>query len=288
MHVPDFLPLSHKGSTQSSARLFGEPRTVVAGEYHQCVVGDPGLVQSQQHSSRNPIHLRDGVGKGRLLLRRRRRRRRPLARRLFGRVGTGAELVDVRKGQVQEKGLGGSRVAVDKAGRRVGVRFCQKVGPHGLLDDAVVLVQRQPLHAIGIVRNGCPCTETTASSNNPCGPTFWQKRTPTRHLVSSTATRLPPSPFSCTWPFRTSTNSVPVPTRRNSRTCQWASASQQQHATFADAVTVMDWIAGRVLLQALDQAGLTNDTLVVFTSDNGPWLAEQSCAGLSGPFVGQW
>jgi len=49
----------------------------------------------------------------------------------------------------------------------------------------------------------------------------------------------------------------------------------------------MDWIAGQVLW-ALDRAGVANDTLVVFTSDNGPWLAEQSCAGLRGPFVGQW
>ena len=49
----------------------------------------------------------------------------------------------------------------------------------------------------------------------------------------------------------------------------------------------MDWIAGRIL-ETLDDKGLTNDTLVLFTSDNGPWVAEQSCAGSKGPFEGRW
>lgn len=66
--------------------------------------------------------------------------------------------------------------------------------------------------------------------------------------------------------------------------CQWA---EQSNATFADALREMDWIAGRVL-GALDEAAITNDTMVLFTSDNGPWVAEQSCSGLKGPFQGQW
>jgi len=83
-----------------------------------------------------------------------------------------------------------------------------------------------------------------------------------------------------------SANDVPEQT-----TCQWAAAAIKNnttsHATFADAVTEMDWIAGQIL-SALDRAGVRNDTLVIFTSDNGPWVAEQSCAGLKGPFAGQW
>lgn len=58
-------------------------------------------------------------------------------------------------------------------------------------------------------------------------------------------------------------------------------------ATFADAVSEMDWIVGQIL-KTLESAGVADNTLVVFTSDNGPWVAEQSCAGLKGPFQGQW
>lgn len=69
-------------------------------------------------------------------------------------------------------------------------------------------------------------------------------------------------------------------------TCQWAQGDDSQK-TFANAVEEMDWIAGQIL-DALDRTGATNDTLVLFTSDNGPWVAEQACAGSKGPFTGQW
>lgn len=49
----------------------------------------------------------------------------------------------------------------------------------------------------------------------------------------------------------------------------------------------MDWIAGRVL-ESLKHFGAKNNALVVFTSDNGPWTAEQSCSRSKGPFLGQW
>lgn len=66
--------------------------------------------------------------------------------------------------------------------------------------------------------------------------------------------------------------------------CQWG---QKEPATFASAVQEMDWIAGQIL-QALDETGTANNTVVLFTSDNGPWVAEQSCAGSKGPFQGKW
>jgi arylsulfatase A len=71
--------------------------------------------------------------------------------------------------------------------------------------------------------------------------------------------------------------------------CQWAAerSSLNRTATFADALQEMDWIVGQVL-QTLDETGTANNTLVLFTSDNGPWVAEQSCSGLKGPFQGQW
>jgi arylsulfatase A len=68
------------------------------------------------------------------------------------------------------------------------------------------------------------------------------------------------------------------------QTCQWSASGV---ASFTDAVEEMDWIAGQVL-EALDEAGVADDTLVLFTSDNGPWVAEQSCSGFKGPFEGRW
>jgi arylsulfatase A-like enzyme len=66
--------------------------------------------------------------------------------------------------------------------------------------------------------------------------------------------------------------------------CQWA---EKENATFSDAVMEMDWIAGEIL-KALDATGSTNNTFVLFTSDNGPWVAEQSCSGSRGPFTAKW
>lgn len=84
-------------------------------------------------------------------------------------------------------------------------------------------------------------------------------------------------------------------------TCQWASSSSPSDAnasnnnnaaaaaaaTFANAVEEMDWISGQIL-KSLDDQGVANDTIVLFTSDNGPWVAEQKCSGSKGPFRGTW
>lgn len=74
--------------------------------------------------------------------------------------------------------------------------------------------------------------------------------------------------------------------------CQWASAHFSRSAggfaaDFDDAVEEMDWILGGVL-DALDDAGVADDTLVIFTSDNGPWAAEPSCSGSKGQFEARW
>ena len=73
-------------------------------------------------------------------------------------------------------------------------------------------------------------------------------------------------------------------------TCQWASKPFSELSpvgSFVDAVEEMDWIAGQVLSE-IDYLGIHNDTFVLFTSDNGPWVAEKSCSGSKGPFEGRW
>ena len=69
-------------------------------------------------------------------------------------------------------------------------------------------------------------------------------------------------------------------------TCQW-NAQQGPGASFVDAVQEMDAIAGKIL-NTLDELNIANNTLVLFTSDNGPWVAEQVCSGSKGPFEGRW
>jgi uncharacterized sulfatase len=51
---------------------------------------------------------------------------------------------------------------------------------------------------------------------------------------------------------------------------------------YGDVIEEMDWSAGQIL-EALRAAGLDRRTLVMFTSDNGPWLPFRHHAGSSGP-----
>ena len=72
--------------------------------------------------------------------------------------------------------------------------------------------------------------------------------------------------------------------------CQWASkqfSKDSPKASFGDSVEEMDWIAGEIIDQ-LDKSNVANETVVFFTSDNGPWVAEKSCSGSKGPFEGRW
>jgi arylsulfatase A-like enzyme len=50
---------------------------------------------------------------------------------------------------------------------------------------------------------------------------------------------------------------------------------------FADVMSEVDWSVGRIL-DALDEAGVADNTLVIFTSDNGPWLSYGHHAGSAG------
>jgi arylsulfatase A len=54
---------------------------------------------------------------------------------------------------------------------------------------------------------------------------------------------------------------------------------------FGDWVEQVDWSVGRVL-DTLQEQGLAGNTLVLFTSDNGPWLIKGSDSGTAGPLRG--
>ena len=64
-----------------------------------------------------------------------------------------------------------------------------------------------------------------------------------------------------------------------------AFAGKSQNGRFGDWVEEMDWSVGQVL-DALRSQGLDKDTLVVFTSDNGPWLIKGADGGSAGPLRG--
>lgn len=51
---------------------------------------------------------------------------------------------------------------------------------------------------------------------------------------------------------------------------------------YGDVIQEIDWSVGQVL-QALREEGLDDNTLVIFTSDNGPWLLRQDEAGSALP-----
>lgn len=60
-------------------------------------------------------------------------------------------------------------------------------------------------------------------------------------------------------------------------------ADSTRQGLYADVVAEIDWSVGQVLA-ALREHGLDEHTLVVFTSDNGPWLSYGDHAGSAGPF----
>ncbi|MCW5979265.1 MAG: sulfatase [Bryobacteraceae bacterium] len=57
---------------------------------------------------------------------------------------------------------------------------------------------------------------------------------------------------------------------------------KSQGGLYGDVVEELDWSTGEIL-RGLREADIENDTLVFFTSDNGPWLAKGEEGGSPGP-----
>ena len=58
---------------------------------------------------------------------------------------------------------------------------------------------------------------------------------------------------------------------------------RSRRGLYGDTIEEIDWSAGRIL-ETLGQLGIDDNTLVVFTSDNGPWLSQKLHGGSAGPF----
>ena len=58
---------------------------------------------------------------------------------------------------------------------------------------------------------------------------------------------------------------------------------KSQQGLYGDACMEVDWSVGEVL-SALKKNGVDDRTLVIYTSDNGPWLSYGNHAGSAGPF----
>uniref|UniRef100_UPI00358E72CB arylsulfatase G isoform X2 n=1 Tax=Myxine glutinosa TaxID=7769 RepID=UPI00358E72CB len=63
--------------------------------------------------------------------------------------------------------------------------------------------------------------------------------------------------------------------------------NSSHHGQFGDTLREMDWVV-KTIANTLSQLHVENDTLLWFTSDNGPWSEKCQFSGNSGPFVGKW
>lgn len=59
-------------------------------------------------------------------------------------------------------------------------------------------------------------------------------------------------------------------------------AGTSENGIYGDVISEIDWSVGEIL-NAISTNGLDDNTLVIFTSDNGPWLSYGTHAGSSGP-----
>lgn len=59
-------------------------------------------------------------------------------------------------------------------------------------------------------------------------------------------------------------------------------AGRDARGLFAEVIAEIDWSVGQIL-QAVRRCGLDEQTLVIFTSDNGPWLSYGNHAGSAAP-----
>ena len=55
---------------------------------------------------------------------------------------------------------------------------------------------------------------------------------------------------------------------------------------YGDVVEEIDWSMGQII-KTLEEKGLQDDTLIIFTSDNGPWVMFKEFGGSAGPLRGE-
>ena len=60
---------------------------------------------------------------------------------------------------------------------------------------------------------------------------------------------------------------------------------KSRNGTYGDWVAEVDWSVGKVL-DAVRRRGIEKETLVIFTTDNGPWASKGRAGGVSGPLRG--
>ncbi len=78
-----------------------------------------------------------------------------------------------------------------------------------------------------------------------------------------------------------SSSTCPIHSRTSPCTRARRSAARAPRGLYGDVVEELDWSVGQVLAAIRDQ-GLAESTLVVFTSDNGPWLIKNEQGGSAG------
>ena len=66
--------------------------------------------------------------------------------------------------------------------------------------------------------------------------------------------------------------------------CMWKNATRR--GMFGDALAEVDWIIGNVVAE-LEKQGVANNTLILFTGDNGPWMVRGKSGGSPGLFYGR-
>jgi arylsulfatase len=59
-------------------------------------------------------------------------------------------------------------------------------------------------------------------------------------------------------------------------------AGKTERGIYGDVISEIDWSVGEIL-NAIKTSGLDDNTLVIFTSDNGPWLSYGTHGGSAGP-----
>ena len=59
-------------------------------------------------------------------------------------------------------------------------------------------------------------------------------------------------------------------------------AGRSQRGVYGDVIEEIDWSVGRIM-EALREAGVDDNTLVIYTSDNGPWLSKGEDSGSALP-----